>query len=246
MAFCKTEAIALRKVDYSNTSQIVTFYTLDHGKLNVLAKGSKRQTKKALDALDILTHYEIVFARKASGSLHTLTEWTVKNAFAGLSGELARMYAGMYVAELVSELTEEAEPSPELFALTLAALRSIAAKPNATCDVFALELKALRIVGYMPELTRCAGCGGSVVGHRRVGFSPRLGGVICDHCRGQEGAVVAISGGSLAAMASLAQADATRVDRLRLFPQTVAEIRGTLKAHISYILGKELRMWKYL
>jgi len=246
MAFCKTDAIALKKVDYSDTSQIVTFYTRDFGKLQVIAKGSKRQTKKSLDALDILTHYEIVFARKPAGALQTLTEWTVKSRFPGLAGDLARMYAAMYAAELVIELTEEAEPSAELFSLLAATLRNIAERPDVTRDLFALELKALRIVGYLPEVTRCVSCGGAVTGHRRLGFSPRLGGTVCEKCRESGESPLVLSGGSLAAMATLARAEAKTAERLRLSPQMAAEIRAALKAHITFVLGKEMRMWRYL
>lgn len=246
MAYCKTDAIALKKVDYSDTSQIVTFYTRDFGKLQAIAKGSKRQTKKSLDALDILTHYEIVFTRKQPGTLQTLTEWTVRTRFPALASDLSRMYAAMYAAELVMELTEEAEPSAELFGLLVATLRHVAEKTDVTRGVFAFELKALRIVGYLPEVTRCVSCGSAVAGHRRLGFSPKLGGTVCDRCRESAEAPMSLSGGSLAAMSTLAKANGRSADRLRLSPQMTAEIRAALKAHITFVLGKEMRMWKYL
>jgi len=39
MSVFKTEAIALRRTDYSDSSQIITFYTRDFGKIHTIAKG---------------------------------------------------------------------------------------------------------------------------------------------------------------------------------------------------------------
>ena len=44
----KDTAICIRTVDYSETSQIVTFFTRAKGKLTAIAKGSKRP-KSAFD-----------------------------------------------------------------------------------------------------------------------------------------------------------------------------------------------------
>ena len=45
MDFCKTPAITLRRTDYKDSSQIITFYTRDFGKIQALAKGLKRSVR---------------------------------------------------------------------------------------------------------------------------------------------------------------------------------------------------------
>ncbi|MHC4155757.1 MAG: DNA repair protein RecO, partial [Planctomycetota bacterium] len=52
----KDEAICIRAVDYSETSQIVTFFTRANGKVGAIAKGSKRP-KSAFDgAIEVFSH----------------------------------------------------------------------------------------------------------------------------------------------------------------------------------------------
>ena len=70
MDFCKTPAITLRRTDYKDSSQIITFYTRDFGKIQALAKGLKRSVKGISGGMDLLTYNQIVFIQRASSSLN--------------------------------------------------------------------------------------------------------------------------------------------------------------------------------
>ena len=56
MGFSKTDAITLRRIDYKDSSQIVTFYTGDYGKIQTLAKGVKHSVKGISRGIDLLTY----------------------------------------------------------------------------------------------------------------------------------------------------------------------------------------------
>ena len=57
----KDTAICIRAVDYSETSQILTFFSRDNGKFSAIAKGSKRP-KSAFDGpIEIFAYGKIVF-----------------------------------------------------------------------------------------------------------------------------------------------------------------------------------------
>ena len=45
MAIFTDNAVCLRKLDYSETSQVLTLFTAGHGLVRVIAKGQKRSTK---------------------------------------------------------------------------------------------------------------------------------------------------------------------------------------------------------
>jgi len=64
MDFSKTHVITLRRNDYKDSSQIVTFYSRDYGKIQALAKGVKRSVKGISGGIDLLTYNHIVFIRK--------------------------------------------------------------------------------------------------------------------------------------------------------------------------------------
>src|SRR5215467_3258020 len=113
----KTLALVLRVVEFSETSSVVTIFTRDFGKISALAKGARRPKGPFESALDLLSLCRIVFLRKSSDALDLLTEAKLERRLRPPSHDLSCLYAGYYVAELLSELTDDYDPHPELFDL---------------------------------------------------------------------------------------------------------------------------------
>src|SRR5438874_11630142 len=125
MAMEKATAIVLRTTDWSETSRIATLWTRELGKVRALAKGGRRLRSSFESALDLLTVCSIVLLRKSSGSLDLLTEAQVVQRFPQLAKDLPALYAGYYVAELLSSWTEEYDPHPGLFDRAVETLRDL-------------------------------------------------------------------------------------------------------------------------
>src|SRR5262249_32979263 len=111
----KATGLVLRTTDWSETSRIATLWTREFGKVRALAKGGRRLRSNFESALDLLTVCSIVLLRKTSGGLDLLTEAQVVQRFPRLSTDLPALYAGYYVAELLSDWTEDYDPHPRLF-----------------------------------------------------------------------------------------------------------------------------------
>ncbi len=240
MPYCKTQGIVLRKVDFSETSLILTFMTRDYGKVSALVKGAKRSGKKAVGALDMLCLADIVFLQKPS-DLHTLTEYEVTDYFAGLYRGLKRVYAADYAIELVRDSVEQ-EACPDVFDLLAAMLRRLATASDLAPLIFAYELKLLSALGFQPELDVCTSCGRALTAS--VFFRAAVGGSVCQRCRSDD--CLSLSPGALATMRTLARADLDRVGRLRIAPAAHAEIRRAIRRHIEHTLNRRPRMWRYL
>jgi DNA repair protein RecO (recombination protein O) len=189
------QAIVLRLTDYSETSQIVTLFTAKAGLVRLIAKGSRRGTRTRFAAgLDLLEYGEVSYApARGEAGLGTLTEWVQRDAFTGLRAELVRQYGGLYAVELVSKLTEEYDPHPELFDALLGLLRGLAGgpggppqAPGAATDPIAVIVRfqgaLLKAIGYAPILDHCVGCGTPRVRGTRAYFSSSAGGLICRDC----------------------------------------------------------------
>src|SRR5713226_1456664 len=121
----KAQALVLRTTDWSESSRIATVWTREFGKVRVLAKGGRRLKSNFENALDLLTLCRIVFLRKSSSSLDLLTEAQVVERFGRLRTDLPALYAAYYIAELLSDWTEDYDPHPVLFDEALAALRTL-------------------------------------------------------------------------------------------------------------------------
>src|SRR5438876_11686416 len=125
MTAAKAQGLVLRTTDWSETSRIATIWTRELGKVRVLAKGGRRLKSNFESALDLLTVCTIVLLRKSSGSLDLLTEAQVVERFPRLRADLAALYAGYYVAELLADWTEDYDPHPVLFDEALDALAAL-------------------------------------------------------------------------------------------------------------------------
>jgi DNA repair protein RecO (recombination protein O) len=242
----KATVIVLRVVEFSETSLVVTLFSREFGKLGALAKGARRPKGPFESALDLLALCRIVFLRKSSDALDLLTEAKLLRRFRPAGRDLCGLYAAYYVAELLSELTDEYDPHPELFDLADETLAALAAGEAVPRRVARFELGALRLLGHMPLLEACVDCGKPLAASGRVAFGQIDGGVLCNRCRGGKKQVASISTAALRTMAQLAAPDPQAWQAVELEPRTLGELRGVLNHYLVNLLGRKPRMQPYL
>ena len=244
MASEKTRAIVLKVVDFSETSSVVTLFTEDFGKVGALAKGAKRPKGPFEGALDLLALIRIVFLHKSSESLDLLTEAKLERRFRSAERELARLYAGYYVAELLAELTDSGDPHREFFLAADEALLALDEGKPVAETVLRFELAALREAGHAPSLAACVVCGRPVEAKGRVPFAMTAGGVLCEECRPGRRGVVSVSGGVIAALDAMSDPEA--MNGFRLEPELGGELRAVMGNYFANLVGHRLRMSSHL
>src|SRR5690349_21343940 len=177
--------ICLRKVEYSETSQILTLFARRHGRVRLIAKGAHRRTKAGASkfdgGVDLLDLGEAVFTHDPARDLATLTEWHLLEGHLHLRNNLRAMYLAQYAAELVSSLLEEHDPHVELFDRFEQTILLLAT-PGMEEIFLAFQLDLLREAGYLPELSACVSCGIILDDRLPNAFSPSRGGMICPAC----------------------------------------------------------------
>ena len=272
----KSLAIVLKLVEFSETSVVATLFSRDFGKITALAKGARRPKGPFEAALDLLALVRVVFLHKSSDALDLLTEAKLERRFRAAARDLSRLYAGYYVAELLAELTDEDDPHPELFDEANRTLELLDGDSPVATALLRLELSALRLLGHLPSLDECVGCGTNVgrasspsendKNVRRVPFGLVAGGVLCPKCRSGQRSVVSVSAAALEAMRQLSeprglaprtgsdetpeirdQRSEVRDQRSEEFNRKVlGEIRGLMNNYLAHHLGHKLRMHAYV
>jgi DNA repair protein RecO (recombination protein O) len=116
-------ALVVRGTDWSETSRITTLFTREFGKVRALAKGGRRLRSNFEIAFDLLTVCHVVYLRKAHGGLDLLIEAQVAERFPHLRTDRSALNIGYYVAELLSDGTQDYDPHPELFDAAIGTLR---------------------------------------------------------------------------------------------------------------------------
>lgn len=240
----KTLAIVLRLVEFSESSYVATLFTEDFGKITGVAKGARRLKSAFENALDLLSISRVVFIRKSSGAMDLLTEAKLEHPFRAASRDLARLYAGYYVAELLNEMTDERDPHPFLFRSAYETLLALDGDADVGIQVLRFELSTLRELGHLPSFVACVDCGRPLQSEgRRLAFGQIAGGVLCDQCKVGKRHVVSLSSKAVTALQRMSSAD----DNYDVIEQGVrGELRGLLNSYVSHLLGRRPKMYGFL
>lgn len=238
----KAEGLIVRTVDYSETSRIVTVWTREFGKVRGLAKGGRRPKSAFEFALDLLVVCSMVLIRKPASNLDLLTEARATERFPLLRKNLAALYAGYYVAELLGDLTQDYDPHPALFEESVAALRDYGAKPTEVGSrLLRWETVLLEELGYAPLLDACANCRAELPEEPDFLFRPGNGGLVCRQCQG------VLRGGtrlSAVAMTAWRRLQGGQTDPVP--PGAQSELRQVHNQYLCHLLGRRPRTMTYL
>ena len=195
----KDKAICLRAVSYSETSQVVTLFTRDNGKVAAMARGSRRPKSSFDGPIEVFSFGEVMFIIKDSGGqLAMLTEFSQQPRFRGFQRNLYMLNAALFAAELTEKFLEDHDPHPELFAKYLKFLETLQTTKEQNQILAWLILYQLRLLeetGQAPMLDACANCGTDIklslpcqggVPRRGEGvecyFSSSHNGLLCPNC----------------------------------------------------------------
>jgi len=272
MPLSADRCICLRKVEYSETSQILSLFARRHGLMRVIAKGAHRTTRAGASkfggGIDLLDVGEAVFTLDLEKQLGTLTEWKLQEGHLELRRNLRAMYLAQYAAELVSFLIEEHDAHADLYDRLEHTLLEVAT-PRQEEAFLTFELDLLRETGYLAELSTCIECGSGVsidrsMGprlagrpsikrggpeHEHVFFSPQRGGVVCRQCESVIPDRMRVDNRLLRMVQSilrLPRSDGTAQRLPRLTRHQTDPINRLLAGHVEHTLGRRLRLPAYV
>lgn len=183
MPLLRDDAVTLRRLDFSETSQILALMTRGHGQVRAIAKGVRRNTKTRFNpGIDLLEVGSVVLSVRGEHptGLVTMTEWKQSRAMSGLRAALEPLHAGQYVAEVASALTQEWDPHPQLFDAIVETLRRLADGESALLALAEFQWRMLISIGSAPRMDACVACGRSA---SLTHFSAFEGGMVCRSCQ---------------------------------------------------------------
>lgn len=230
MVTISDSAVALRRLDYSETSQVIVFFTREHGKIRAIGKGLKRSTKTrfavGVDLLDI-GHLVISSRTVRTDRLANIVEWKQTRMLLGLREKLCRLHGAQYLAEMTSHLTEDWDSHPELYDALVAGFEELADADEPLGATVRFQKALLNSIGSMPRFDGCVLCGRAV---DLTHFSSFEGGLICRHCEPMQIEKRELTPATLAALRGVVEPDA----RIGAF--------DILNYHVSHLMGREPKL----
>jgi DNA repair protein RecO (recombination protein O) len=239
-------AIVIQALEYGESDKIVTFFTLEAGKLKGIAKGARRSRKRFSNCLDLFCHVQIQFFEKEDRALTRVDQCDGIEFFPALSDDILKTSYACYFVELVDALLGEGEVNRGVFELLRSFLSTLNAEAPKEEMARIFEVRLLSLVGYRPHLDGCVNCLKSVDEMEQIFFVPARGGILCNRCCRAEDRAFPVSRGTVKLLAKSADTELGKIHRLRFSPGAVRESRDILASFIQYHLSKPLKSLRFL
>jgi len=225
----RTEAVVLRSLDYGETSQIVTLFTREHGKLGVMAKGARKPDSKFGATLQPMAYTQVVFYYKPTRTLQILSESSHVESFHQLRRNLESITIGLRIVELVDALMEEEDPQPAVFELVARALRRLNHTDRRAANLWPFaQLRLARLLGIAPSIERA-----NVEAVEEEGLLSKADGGVYP-AGAAPAAPRRASRQALRAYAVFARADLDTAMRMELAPDVRREVEALVRDFLRY------------
>ena len=146
-------AFILHHRPFRDTSQILDVLTRDHGKVAVVARGSRGSKSRLAGVLRPFLPLRVSWVAKSD--LGTLTGAEAAGAPAGLRGDA--LLSAYYVNELLLHFLHRHDPQPEIYELYAEVILRLGSNDSIAPSLRGFELELLGLLGYAVSLDQEAG-----------------------------------------------------------------------------------------
>lgn len=168
-------AFILHKRAYRNTSAILEFFTRDHGRISLVAKGVSSGSSRLKGILQVFQPLHISWSRKSE--LGTMISAETTQAPYLLIDEA--LYAAMYINEILLKLTTKDDPHPDIFDQYTHLIADLVKPSNLQISLRLFEKKLLQELGYEIDFLWDAESGEAIDSDCTYEFVPGHGFVKC-------------------------------------------------------------------
>lgn len=248
MSLQQSQAVVLQVKDHGDSDKIVTVFSMEHGKIVLIAKGAKRSQKRFVNKLELFSLLDIYFAPSRHSSLMRLDQADLVAPFPRLRQNYELYIAASLLCELVLHWTREHDSDEDLFRLLAWALEGLSV-PGVAVNrtIIFFHVRLLDILGYRPDLTGCLDCrvlGTSGVLYR---FSPLRNGLICSRCEPQATAnSQPLSIQTIQLLRRVQDMEQGKLERLQFPLAATREAIALLRRYDNHLLQREVQSWGFL
>ncbi len=245
------EALILDVFDLHETDRIVTLLTRERGKTKGVARGARRKYSRFSGQLQPLARVRVRWFEKEGRELVRIGEVELVRPAHRMQQDLEGILLGSYLAEHLTELAQEDEPSELYFRLLDSTVEALLSGADRDLAARYFEAWALRLAGVFPAPRECPLCGRPFPERGGV-LPPNDEAVVCADCASAAGAGGAVVGGSLGlpvdseVLELLVRVGREPLAELARRPPAPAVLRRTerLSAEVRRrFLGRELRSY---
>jgi DNA repair protein RecO (recombination protein O) len=174
----------LNRQSFRESDSKVTVYTLANGKIDLIARGTKKIKSKLAGHIEPITLAAVMIIR--GRQFDYLGSSVSENSLANIKANLDKSLIAGQAAKIFKQLIKENVRDEALYSLLKSFLeilndeKIISEKINFLYSVFIFKL--LAELGYAPELSNCVGCYCKIEANNSSKFDIVRGGLLCAKC----------------------------------------------------------------
>ena len=157
MITTEVKGLVIRTVDLKEADRLITIFTDELGVVSALAKGARSLKSRKMSSTMQFCYSKFVLYKK--GDNYWIKEAELIESFFGIRNSIEGLALAAYIAEVLNDVTV-AESEKELLRLSLNSLYAISEEKYSFDKIkAAFEIRAASIIGFMPDVLSCSGCG---------------------------------------------------------------------------------------
>jgi DNA repair protein RecO (recombination protein O) len=112
-----SESIVLNSRKYGDTSKIITVFSIDYGKITLIAKGSRVPRSKFGSSIEPISCSNITFYMKPNTDLYLMSNSELSKKWLRIYNSSEHLVAAFNIIESISRTQLNKNPNPELYSL---------------------------------------------------------------------------------------------------------------------------------
>ncbi len=183
-----TKAIILNRQPFRENDTKVILYSLDYGKLELVARGTQTIKSKIASHIEPMN---LSFTMIVKGKQFDYLGSAISQfCYGNIKGDLEKLGVAGEAINIFNQLVKEGQADKDIFNLLYEYLEILNNKQNIIFDyrllLYFFILKLLTQLGYKPELYNCVVCKKKIAPNNNS-FSLSKGGIICKECSKSKG-----------------------------------------------------------
>lgn len=244
MNFHKDIGIVLQNRRWSESSHILTTFTLENGKMTFLSRGSRRPKSFVSSCHKTGSIIECIWQHQNKSDLHLLSSVNFFNTPLNFHS-FVQIWSLLQILFLVKTTIPNGQKHPNGFMQLSRTIYTLAEYPSHSNKLYLqFFIRWLGEIGYGLTLEKCCQCGCRITGKEIVGnYSD--GNFYCELCnngKNQDSTFIILRGDSIATMKLLETTSEKLVHSIRLSTICFNEIDTFLRLYLKFHTGNFLKL----
>ena len=238
MKIVKTKGIIIAEHNVGDFDKMLTILTPNLGKIECLAKGSRKPKSLLLAGSQLLCFGEYMLYKGSDN--YSMNSCEIIELFYKIRIDLDKLKYAAYITKIINDVTTENQNNYKILQLYLNTLYVISNTDKDLEFVTSIfRLRLLSIIGYRPEIEECKTCKEK---ENLTKFSIRDNGFKCTACGKQDKGAIDMSETTKDAIRYIILSDAKKIYSFQVPKESIEELKIISKLYLTEKLEKEYKI----